>query len=210
MGGVFTNEVEGGGVVYEYHSAGIPGTGHLGTLEMAGPNETKYFLVSNHHKMLGQVFVTYRRNQGMLAEDNWFQTLVNTGLASSDALVWANPRAVSGTTRSIASQDAALDIGLAINWTVERPRIEKLVLKEHFPGERHGAVSPENHEAFELTVQQEIDQFEKDFTAAHLPRLRREYERFYDAAELMTGMLLQLSIDQKSFRLQGRLVVPFD
>jgi len=210
-GGIFTNGVAGGGVVWEYHSAFIPGTGHLATIEVFGnAGATKYFLLSNNHKMLGQAFTTYRKQRPQLAEANWFQTLVNTGLGQSDFVLWFNPRAFSESMRAIAAQSAEFDIALAIDWERERPNIEKRVLKEHFPGERHGAVSPENREAFELLAQQEIDRFQAEFTKQHLPRLRAERTRAWTAAELTSATLLQLALDPKSYVLHGRIVVPLD
>ena len=209
-GGIFTNKVGGGSTVWEYHSGGIPGTGHLATLQFTANSGNRYFLISNHHDLLGHAYQSYREQRPRLAEDAYFQTLLNTGLPQSDFVFWFHPRAIAQTMQKIGTQNAGYDIALAINWDVERPRIEKKVLKEHFPGERWGAVSPDNLEAFELMTQQEIDTFEREFTSQHLPTLRQQYTRPWVAAGLARATMLQLALDQKTYRLHGRVVVPFD
>ncbi|HED67113.1 MAG TPA: hypothetical protein ENJ09_16345 [Planctomycetes bacterium] len=207
-GGIFTNEVAGGGVVYEYHTPFIPGTGHLATLEMFGSGRVKYFLISNSHELLGQVFTTYRGQRPPLSEDGWFQSQVNTGLSSPDVVFWLRPGAIDASMRAIAEQNAELDIGLAINWSVERPRIEKKVLKESFPGEQYGNVSAANRDAFELMVQEEIDAFERRFVQEHLGSMRRDYVRPWDALEIISNLLVELSLDPKTIQLHARAIVP--
>ena len=46
--GIWENSVQGGHRVYEYWSQLIDGTGHLATLQLED-----YFIISNHHRMLG-------------------------------------------------------------------------------------------------------------------------------------------------------------
>ena len=208
-GGVFHNEVESAGVT-EYHHFAVPGTGHISTIDIAGGGGRRYFVVSNSHELLGQMWKTYRLKQRALANDNWFQSLVNAGMPSTDFVAWLNPRAMTKTSHAIAAQDADLDSTLAINWDIERPRIEKMVLKKNFPGEKHGAVSPENRESFDELVQIEVDAFEAAIKPRFVKELKRRYERPYDAAEIASGALFELSIDTKGFRLHGRVVIPFD
>ena len=209
-GGVFTNEVSGGGVVYEYHSIAVPGTGHIATIEMFGPSGKKYFLVSNSHQFLGQVFVTYRGGRPNLAEDNWFQTLVNAGLPSADLVAWLNPRAVSATTRAMAKKDAELDVALGIDWARERPPIEDRVLTQNFPGQRRGALSAGDQATYERLVAEAVDAFEQQYVRENLGELEATYARPYIAAELSSGALFEVSVDQKEMQLYGRIVVPFD
>ncbi len=208
-GGVFTNEVESA-TVTEYHHFAVPGTGHISTIEIFGNAGRKYFIVTNSHELAGQAWVTYRLKKGTLANDNWFQSLVNAGMPNADFVAYLNPRAMRKTTRAIAQYDAELDSTLAINWDIERPRIEKMVLKRDFPGEKFGAVSPENADAFESVVQLEIDAFETAMKPRFVGELVKRYARPYDAAEIARAALFELSIDPKAFRLHGRIVTPFD
>ncbi len=204
--GVFTNKIKGGHLVYEYWSQLIDGTGHLATLQM-----NEYFVISNHHKFLGDVEQTYYQgapSYPRLAEDTWFQTQVNAGLPSANALVWLDPRAVSATRRALAAERA--ERGVAIDWTVERPRIEKKILKERFPGETWGALSPAVEEELGALYDQEAAEFERTFRSQHEPAVRARLVQEIEASELLRGALLELSIDQSDFDLFGRLIVPFD
>ncbi len=206
--GVFENTVAGGGKIYEYHNPLVDGTGHVATLEMAGPgSSTRYFVLSNSGHMLGQIFLTYRRgDQARLSEDSWVQTLVNTGLGSADLVLWFNPRAVAQTARAFSAFAAEQDVTLAIDWSVERPRLEREILQEHFPGQSKRTLDPGSRDGFEMLVDQAASRLEAD----HLPRLVREYARRVDAMELTRGTLLELAIDQKRFHLYGRVVIPLD
>ncbi len=206
-GGIFYNEVAGGALIIEYHVATVPGTGLIATLEAPG-RAGNYFLLGNSHRLLGQVNLAYLgKGVPSLAEDSWFETLVNTGLPSADVVVWSNPRAINATTHAVARREAELDLPLRIDWDVERPRIEARVKKEQFSG---GIDSTEDQQNFELAVQTEVDRFQREFAGEHLPALQASYVRPYDALELMSRGLFELTLDPKSVRLHGRIVVDFD
>jgi hypothetical protein len=85
-----------------------------------------------------------------------------------------------------------------------------MILKEHFPEETWGAVSPQNEDSFNMLVQQEADRFQIEFNSEHIGRIRAGYERNVKAWELAEGVLLELAIEQKRFELFGRVVVRFD
>lgn len=204
--GVFTNKVKGGHVVYEYWSQLIDGTGHVATLQM-----NEFFLISNHHKLLGDLVQTYYQgapSYPRLAEETWFQTQVNAGLPSANALLWLDPRAVSATRRALAAERA--ERGVAIDWEVERPRIEKKILKERFPGETWGALSPGVEEQLGMIYDEEASEFERTFRSQHEPAMRARLEQEIEASEILRGALLELSISQSDFDLFGRLITPFE
>jgi hypothetical protein len=205
-GGIFYNEVAGGAQITEYHNANVPGTGLIATIESRGRAGT-YFVIGNSHLLLGHVNVTYLRQQRSLAEDSWFESLVNAGLPSADIALWSNPRAVTRTTHAVASRDAELDAPLFIDWAVERPRIERQVKQEQFSGV---VETQADREAFEQAVAQEANRFQSQFVAERLPALRAQYLRPYDAYELIRCGFLELTLDPKGFRLHGRAIVPFD
>lgn len=204
--GVFTNKVKGGHVVYEYWSQLIDGTGHIATLHM-----NEFFVISNHHKLLGDLVQTYYQGGAeypRLSEHTWFQTQVDAALPSANALLWLDPRAVAETRRAQALERAQR--GVAIDWSVERPRIEKKILKERFPGETWGALSPGVEEQLGELYHQEASEFERTFRSQHEPALRARLEQEIRASELLRGALLELSVTPKDFDLFGRLIVPLE
>ena len=195
----------GGAKVIEYWSPFVPGTGHVATIEMKG--REAYFMISNHNRLEGQVFKTYHTGPPhfpRLADQSRFLTWVNAGLPSANVLLWLDPRAISETNRKMAGWQAELDAGGQIDWTVERPRIERKVLAENFPEETYGNVSSKNMEAYERLLQQEIDRFEDEFKSTHASDLRARYERRIDLWEITTGVLLELASDRKRLHLLGR------
>jgi hypothetical protein len=204
--GVFENKVRGGHQVYEYWQPMIDGTGHIATLRM-----NELFVISNHHKLLDEIVGTYyggEQEAARLSEDPWFLTQVNAGLPSVNLLLWLNPRAVSDTRMTFARERARDD--LAIDWSIERPRIEKLLLKEHFPGERWGALSPGIEEQLALYYDEAADEFEREFRGQHEPALRARYEREVRASEILRGALFELAIGTKELDLFARLITPLD
>jgi hypothetical protein len=205
-GGIFYNEVAGGAQIIEYHNPNVPGTGLIATIEMPGKAGT-YLVIGNSFAVLGHVNVTYLRQQKSLVEDSWFETLVNTGLPSADLVVWSNPRAITKTTHAVARRDTELDIPLYIDWSVERPRIERKVKQEQFSGV---VETQADQEAFEVAVKEELGRFQSQWAAEHLPAMQAEATRPFDALELLRCGFVELAIDPKGFRLHGRAVVPFD
>ena len=205
--GVFTNKVQGGSVVHEYWSEFIDGTGHIATLELQD-----FFIISNHHKMLGQIVSTYyhgsERGSPRLSEDSWFVSQVNDALPSANFLVWLNPRAVAKSNRAIARQLSELDV--VIDWGVERPRIERKVFKEQFPGETWGQLSPSKQDQLDMLVQPELDAFEREFRNQHVPALLDRRQKRLEASEAVRGILCELAISQKEFDLHARVILPLD
>ncbi len=204
--GVFLNTVQGGHRVYEYWSQLIDGTGHVATLELE-----EFFIVSNNHQMLGAMVRTYYGGTGAtprLGEDRWFQTQIASGLPSMDALLWFDPRAMSPLSRKLTQQWA--DDALVIDWSVERPRIERKIIKEQFPGETWGSLSSDVEEQLAMLYDAEATRFEEEFRAQNGPALRQRYQKRQDALEILEGALIELSVDQKQFQLFVRLITPFD
>jgi len=198
--------VQGGHEVYEYWLPLMDGTGHVATLRM-----DELFILSNHHKMLDDIVKTYYQgapDSPRLSQDSWFLSQVNGGLPSANLVVWLNPRAVSETRSTFARLRARSDV--AIDWSIERPRIEKKILKEHFPGETWGSLSPGIEEQLALYYDEEATAFERQFLGQHEPVLLAQYEREIHASEILRGVLIEAAIGTKDLDILTRLITPFD
>jgi hypothetical protein len=211
--GLWENTLQGGAKVKEYWNVLVPGTGQIATLEMKG--REAYLVISNENRLLGQVFKTYttgRTEEGLtrLAEEVAFQTWVNSGLPNANFLAWLAPRAVATTSRRIAARAAGERGADAIDWSVERPRIEREVLARHFPEETSGNVSAPNRDSFEMLVQEELDRFQARYLDQHLPAMRASSERWLQAFGAVTGSLFELATDRKRLRLHGRIGLGFE
>jgi hypothetical protein len=205
--GVFVHTVAGNYKAIEYWSELVPGTGHIAVMDLGDD----YFLVSNHTKMLELMFKTYfdgAPHFPRLADEGDFKTLVNTGLASASVLAWLDPRALDRTLRALV--DVRVRDSLFIDWSVERPRIEKEILAKEFPGERHGAVSPATQQQLDILYEEAASAFEDEVQAREGPRLRAEMLRQLEALELLQGMLIEVSLDQKRLDLFVRAMMPLD
>ncbi len=210
--GVYENKDMGGGAFgYEYWNQLIDGTGHIATMR-ARYNRRNAFLISNHNLMLGHLNQTYLDLDGTrhanLADYSPFLAQVNAGLQATDLSIWANPRAVGDTLRKLARQSAGESV--VINWDVERPRIEKELIAEHFPGETWGRLSPDVEERLARLYDAEALRFEQEFASREVPDLLRASENRIQAWEILSGVLLQLAIDTKGFDLYARFTTPFE
>lgn len=210
--GLWENTLQGGAKIKEYWNVLVPGTGHIATLEMKG--REPYLVISNENRLLGQIFKVYntgRTEEGLtpLAEDPAYATWVKSGLGSANLLAWFAPRKLEKTSRLIAAREAQEGGADAIDWNVERPRIEREVLAKNFPGETWGRVSEENQNAFEMLVQQEADRFQARYLEERLPALRAESERWLRALSAIDGAFFELSTDRKRMHLHGRVGLEF-
>lgn len=171
------------------------------------------FLVSNNHQMIGAMVKTFFEGGPTwprLADKPFFETLVNVGLPSSNLTVWVDPRAISDTTRELARETAMLVAADDIDWAIERPRIEKEILRAQFPGETWGALSPEVEQQLAILAEQAAEEFRAEHVAGRAPELRQAAEATLDALEATSGTFVELGLDQRAFDLLVRVIVPFD
>jgi hypothetical protein len=131
---------------------------------------------------------------------------VEAGLPSANFLAWLAPRAIAETSARIAERHAARTGADYIDWSVERPRIEREVLAKHFPGETWGDVSDGNRDSFDMLVQQEVDRFQTSYLQEQLPKLRAESDRRLRALQAVESALVQLATDRKRLRLLARVL----
>ena len=220
--GIYTNTPGGVALVTEYHNPLVPGTGHVATMQDTGSfrdgeagrsRSLSFVVISNENRLLGQSYFNYQvggADYPSLLEDPYFSTWVRDGLPSSNLLLWWRPEHLEPTLKKLAQARAELDILDAIDWSVERPRIEREVLARDFPGQRQGAVSPELQDAVDARVDAAVEAFGSERTAELLPTLQARYAREVEAWSLLSAALLQLRTDPKELRLAGRLGYRFD
>ncbi|NOT32206.1 MAG: hypothetical protein HOP15_17305 [Planctomycetes bacterium] len=210
--GLWENTLQGGAKVNEYWNVLVPGTGHVATLEMKG--REPYLVLTNENRMLGQIFKAYNTGAteeglGHLAKETAFEAWVEHGLASANLMVWFAPGAMADTTRRIVQRRVDESAADYIDWDVERPRIQREVLARDFPGEVWGNVSDENHDSYEMRVQEEAERFQANYLEQHLPELRAESETWMQASTAVRNSFFELATDRKRLRLHGRIGLGF-
>ncbi len=205
--GVFVNTVLGNYKAYEYWNELVPGTGHVATLDLGD----EYFLVGNHTKMLELMVKTYfdgAPTYPRLSDDGFFKSLVNTGLADANLLGWLAPRAVERTLRAAIEREVRE--ALYVDWSVEKPRLERKLVAEKLPGERYGALTPSGQQQLDILYFEAADALEEEARRREGPQLKARLLRQLQAAELVKGALAEVSVDQKRIELFARAIVPFD
>jgi hypothetical protein len=211
-GGVFTNEVAGGHRVYEYWSAaGVPGTGHIASVT-AGD----WFILSNSHQMLGHLLKTYYDGESAgprfrrLPDHVPFQIRLNDALDALSVAAWINPRAMRAHFEGLIPQLAEDQVRGAIDWTLERRRVEEKVAKESYPGQNPWQFPPAEREVFTQLVERQLEEYEEEVLSQHVPARRAEMLSQLSWACLSDGILAAVAFTQKDLRLAVRASIPLD
>jgi hypothetical protein len=210
--GLWENTLQGGAKVNEYWNVLVPGTGHLATLEMKG--REPYLVITNENRLLGQIFKAYNTGAtdeglGRLADQTSFQIWVQSGLPSANLLVWLAPGALEKTTRRIARRGIDQRVADYIDWSVERPRIQREVIAKNFPDETWPEVSPANQASYEMLVEEEVERFQASYLTENLPQLHAQSERWLQASSAIDGAFFELASDRKRLRLHARIGLAF-
>ena len=210
--GIYTIPATTGSTITEYMNPLVPGTGQLATLELTGRDS--YLLVSNSRHFLSQIDQTYfevegAQGQGLLARTE-FEAYLNSGLPSISALAWLNPRAMGGALRTIAEEHASLGVNSRIDWKTIRPGVERDVLRAKFGNASSESLTQSQREEFEMAVNMQLDEIEREKKAELFPQLRQEA---MDRIALWEGVrvgLLELSLDEKRLAFHTRLAIPLE
>jgi hypothetical protein len=210
--GVFYHELSGGGqLVFEYWSPLIPGTGHMSTVTDVISGGT-VFVISNHFSLCGQMLNTFRHAAAggfpQLAEQPTFSTQVTAALPSANLVLWVNAGQMGDTLRGMAKRWASDKV--QIDWDVERPRIEKKVLKEKMPDAVWGKLTPQQEEELAMLSQPEKDAFEADFRSQHASKFELEFREQIEALEALDGVLLEVALDKADLDLALRVRLPLE
>jgi hypothetical protein len=122
--------------------------------------------------------------------------------------VYANPRAGSDTLRQQARVSA--ERAVQIDWKAERARVEDKVLRERFPGQRRGALTPEVQAEVDAIVDPELAALRETIFAQQVPAIIERRERWITTAELVPAALVMLALDPKSIDLSARVPVELE
>ncbi|MFN0241524.1 MAG: hypothetical protein ACKVWV_01395 [Planctomycetota bacterium] len=203
--GYFRNS-EAGHDTREFWSQFIPGTGIVAT-----GNSGELTIVTNSLGMLGHILKTYTQGgtkYPRLAEDSRFEALVTTSLPRANVLVWANPQTAAKIVESGLQRYAQDTVFDQVDWKMERVRIQGQVLREQFPGKGEAALSPDEKQKLESTVDQRIDAMEAKIRAEQVPAIIAEQQRILTYCKAVQAALCLLVLDPKSFELSIRATVP--
>lgn len=203
--GYFRN-VEAGFETREYWSPLIDGTGVVAT-----SNAHDLTIVTNSLGMLGHILKTgwvggakYPR----LSENPMFQSLTQSSLAQGNVFVWVNPGTLAPILRSNARQLAIDEVRARIDFKAERARFEEQVLREQFPGQKRGALSPEIQDQLDAIVDPKVQSLEQRLMDEQVPAFMQKRERWITYLEQLAGATLVLSLDPRAFDLSVRVVAP--
>ncbi len=204
--GIYQNEIAGGLRVYEFWSVAVPGTGHIATMQ-----DARLFLISNHYRELSRLAETMnaRSAAGSLSERPEFQGLASSALASSTFTAWLDPKQITDDLRQLQRRAAEDGLEASIDWSVERPRIEKQVLAEEFPGETWGQLSQEVSDQLQFKVAPRVEEFRAAFAKQNLGVLYGRIERRMRYLESIRAALVQLQLEPKDFELALRVLTDF-
>lgn len=204
--GVFKNVVAGGFEIWEFWQKFVPGTGHIATCQVGD-----MYWVSNSFKMLDDMLPTYHNGapgSPRLTDVAEFNALYASTPGSGNVVVWINPRSLAVVRRQFARRDAEQSVLSRIDWKVERARLEDRFLKEKFPGQRRGELSPETQAQLDLFVDPELEAMDARLRSEQVPAAMAELERQIVYSESARCLLAVLSLDPKAISLCLRVLVP--
>jgi len=200
--GIYTNEVSGFRVT-EYWSPLVTGTGHIATGLAAD-----VFVVANHARMISEIGLASTGRVPSLGSRPEFGAMMDSGLTSMTALLWIDPAPIADALVQMVRQQARDDVDDAIDWDLERPRIERRMLEQHFPGEIWGQLSsPDVEAALEEYVLPQIQLFREQYSAENLPALIRAREQRVDHLRTLERALIQLKFDSEDFQFDARFAL---
>jgi len=202
--GVYTNRVNGI-EVYEFWTPFVPGTGHISTSR----TQDGLLIVSNHHQLIGDIIRAYYDvakdpRKRALSEHADFVALTNLALPSCNAFLYAQPRAGAQTQRKIAAYQA----DVAIDWKVERPRIEREVAIQGFGGKIPADDGSDERLRFDDAYNAAALKFQSEFKQKNLGAKLASETAWIGWAELARALLVQLELDEKKIELGARAIVP--
>jgi hypothetical protein len=206
--GVYTNRVNGV-EVYEFWNRLVPGTGHISTSR----TQDGLLIVSNHHQLIGDIIRAYYDvakdpRKRALKESSEFLALTNPALAMAacNAFLYAQPRTGAAALRKIAAYEA----DVAINWSVERPRIENAVAAQSFGGRIPPEDGSDERLRFDDAYRVAAEKFQAEFKQQNIGAKLAADTAWIGWAEIARSLLVQLDLDEKKIEISARAIVPFE
>ncbi|MBL8856912.1 MAG: hypothetical protein JNL28_00185 [Planctomycetes bacterium] len=203
--GYFKN-VEAGFETREFWAPMVPGTGVIAT-----SNAHDLTIVTNSLGMLGHILKTSALGGAKyprLSESPAFTGLTQSALPGGNVFAWVNPMTLAPILRANARQVAEDQVFALIDYKSERARFEEQVLREQFPGQKRGALTPEMQLELDKLVDPKIASMEVRLRAEQVPARMAARERTITYLEQLTGVVGVLSLDPRAFDLSIRVVAP--
>jgi hypothetical protein len=202
--GVYSNIVDGGTRVYEYWNELVEGTGHVSTASIGDT-----FLISNHYKMIGSVVASLVSSGGRsLADEAIYTNSVSAGLDAATLAVWLRPGAIQAKLREQLRIQSEESLESRINWTVERPRIDREILVREFGGAREADLNDADRMRFNDLSDEAVSRFRSQFRSENLPALVQAGEARLNWVGMAEAALLQLRLEKKGLEFHAKLVLP--
>jgi hypothetical protein len=201
--GFFKNS-EAGYETREYWSRGVDGTGIVVTA-----NAAQLTIVTNSLGMMGHILKTFTQKSEKypsLADDERFSALAQSSLARANAVVWVNPRTLAPILRNRARRIA--ENAFSFDANAERSRVETKVLRESYAGKAKTDLSKEEQGELDTKVDEEMAALRKRIKEEQIPLLMAQQERWISWSEALTGAMVMVALDSKSFEVSLRIVAP--
>ena len=190
----------------EFWSPLIPGTGMMATMI----TDENHFWITNHEKMFTLLRQTYYRTGGgkqSLQDNREFITQVNGALDNANLVVWFNPKKAAPTLRKIAKQWAEDNVMNSVNYSQQRPIVEKEILTQHFEGKSIGQLGKTQVDQLQMLVDQRLSDWAEEYRLREAPKLAAKRDRTISYMEGMQNLLFELKLDPVNFKLALRTKV---
>ena len=192
-GGYYKYQIDGF-QTYEFWSEFVPGTGVIATL-----TTQEHSIISNESKMLPhilQTFVGSERDTSRLSDRSDFKALLDSSLASANALVWVNPRSAAPTLRKQARRFAEDNVQLGVDWRQKRAELEEQrMLQQLFPGKTRQQLSEDEQAELDMSVDPAMQSLSERLREEQVPALMAEKIRQIEYAEAISVGLAMLKLD---------------
>ncbi|MEY2807839.1 MAG: hypothetical protein RIR65_2256 [Planctomycetota bacterium] len=201
--GYYKREWRGFTSLREFHSRFVPGTGQIVTCDIQD-----IVVVTNHFGLLDQIISVYTQGESnrRLGDDPGFLALTRSMTTGGHVFAYANPRTLVPILRQGAQR--AVEDSIVVDWRTQRASLEDKVLRERFPGQQRGRLSPEVQKQVDELVDPQLEAMEKAIRDEQVPRLLADRERQYAYLSGMRGVAALLRLDPKNFDVSVRALAP--
>jgi len=203
--GFYGNSI-GGHDFNEYWSPNIDGTGVI----TAGTT-SEHLIITNTVQGFNHVHKTWTQGAPQfprLSERSDFMALTRSASHGANLAVWIDP---SSTRKIFAKQTRQwAEDSLEVDWAFERQRVEDKLLREEYDGKAKAALNDLELGDFEKTVDDRIDEIDRDVRRTQLPLALEKYERQLEYFSAVRAALLMISADPKELDVTVRVVAPLE
>jgi len=190
----------------EYWSPTIDGTGVIATT-----NAYDMTIITNCPAMIDHLVKTGTQGGAkypQLSANSQFQALVQSSRDNGHLCVWANPKTLAPILRTSARQSAEDAVMGAIDWKAERAKQEDQVIREKYPGQKRGALTPEIQAEVDALVDPKLQSLKQRKMDEEVPKRVASNEREIQYFERVTAALGILGLSQRTFDVSVRVIAP--